>query len=68
MLVSEFRGVAQIIGILGKHQASMSAGELCLKCGMIDAIFYAWRRKYGGMLVADTKRLKALKAENAKLK
>ena len=29
---------------------------------------YNWRRKYGGMEVADAKRLKALEAENAKLK
>ena len=27
-----------------------------------------WRRKYGGMEVADAKRLKALEAENTKLK
>ena len=32
------------------------------------ATFYNWRRKYGGMEVADAKRLKALEAENAKLK
>ena len=29
---------------------------------------YVWRRKYGGMEVADAKPLKALKAENTKLK
>ena len=33
-----------------------------------DATFYNWRRKYGGMEVADAKRLKALEAENEKLK
>ncbi|SMY10260.1 Transposase [Flavimaricola marinus] len=59
---------AQIIGILEEHQAGMSAPDLCRKHGISDATFYNWRRKYGGMGVADAKRLKALKAENAKLK
>jgi putative transposase len=30
--------------------------------------FYGWRAKFGGMQVDDAKRLKALEAENAKLK
>ena len=29
---------------------------------------YVWKRKYGGMEVADTKRMKALLIENQKLK
>ena len=29
---------------------------------------YVWKRKYGGMEIADAKRLKALQAENQKLK
>lgn len=59
---------AQIIGILKEHQAGMSAPDLCRKHGISDATFYNWRRKYGGMEIADAKRLKALEAENAKLK
>jgi putative transposase len=30
--------------------------------------FYSWRAKFGGMQVDDARRLKALEAENAKLK
>ena len=58
----------QIIGILKEHQAGLSAADLCRKHGISDATFYNWRRKYGGMEVADAKRLKSLEAENAKLK
>ena len=36
--------------------------------GVSAATFYAWKSKYGGMEVSDAKRLKALEAENAKLK
>jgi putative transposase len=42
--------------------------ELCRKHGFSDASFYLWRRKFGGMDVPDAKRLRALEAENAKLK
>jgi|TARA_Y100000815_G_scaffold275374_1_gene313141 putative transposase len=45
----------------------MSAPDLCRKHGISDATFYNWRRKYGGMEVAEAKRLKALEAENTKL-
>ena len=58
----------QIIGILKEHQAGLSAADLCRKHGISDATFYKWRSKYGGMEVSDAKKLKALEAENAKLK
>jgi putative transposase len=58
----------QIIGILKEHQAGLSAVELCRKYGVSDATFYKWRSKYGGMEVAEAKRLKALEEENGKLK
>ena len=58
----------QIIGILKEHQAGATASDLCRKHGVSDATFYKWRSKYGGMEVSDAKKLKALEAENAKLK
>ena len=58
----------QIIGILKEHQAGLSAVELCRKYGVSDATFYKWRSRYGGMEVAEAKRLKALEDENGKLK
>ena len=58
----------QIIRILKEHQAGLGVKELCREHGISDATFYKWRSKYGGMEVPDAKRLKALEAENAKLK
>jgi putative transposase len=58
----------QIIGILKEHQAGLGAKELCRKHGVSDATFYKWRAKFGGMEVSDAKKLKALEAENARLK
>jgi putative transposase len=58
----------QIIGILKEHEAGVSAKELCRKHGMSDASFYKWKSKFGGMEVSEARRLRALEAENAKLK
>ena len=58
----------QIIRILKEHQVGLGVKELCRQHGISDATFYKWRSKYGGMEVPDAKRLKALEAENAKLK
>lgn len=58
----------QIIGILKEHQAGATVADLCRKHGVSDATFYKWRSKFGGMEVSDAKKLKALEAENAKLK
>jgi putative transposase len=58
----------RIIEILREHEAGATVAEVCRKHGMSSATFYAWKAKYGGMDVSEAKRLKALEAENAKLK
>jgi putative transposase len=58
----------QIVGILQGQAAGAKTAELCRKHGVSSATFYAWKAKFGGMEVSDAKRLKALEAENAKLK
>ncbi|MBB5278721.1 putative transposase [Rhizobium rosettiformans] len=51
-----------------EHQAGVSAVELCREYGVNDATFYKWRPKYGGIEIAEAKRLKALEDENGRLK
>jgi putative transposase len=58
----------QIIGFLREADAGVPVKELCRKHGLSEASYYLWRAKFGGMDVSDAKRLKALEAENAKLK
>jgi putative transposase len=45
-------------------EAGIPVKELCRKHSFSDASFYTWRAKYGGMEVAEAKRLKALELEN----
>ena len=58
----------QIIAVLREHEAGAKAADLCRRHGMSEATLYNWKSRYGGMDVSDTKRLKAIEDENAKLK
>jgi len=58
----------QIIGILREQEAGARTADVCRKHGVSGASFYKWKAKYGGMEVSDARRLKALEAENARLK
>jgi putative transposase len=58
----------QIIGFLREADAGMPIKDLCRRHGFSEASYYLWRSKFGGLSVSDAKRLKALEAENAKLK
>jgi len=41
---------------------------VCKKHGISEPTFYRWRNKYGGMDVAEIRRLHELEKENARLK
>jgi putative transposase len=59
----------QIIAIL--HQAEVgdkTITELCREHNLTQTTFSRWRKKYGGMSVAEAQRLKELEKENARLK
>ena len=57
----------QIIQILNEARG-MKVEELCRKHGISSPTYYSWRAKFGGMTISDAKRLRALEAENSKLK
>jgi putative transposase len=58
----------QIIGFLKEADAGLAVKDLCRRHGFSEASYYLWRSKFGGMDVADAKRLKALEIENTRLK
>ena len=58
----------QIIAVLKEGEAGVPVRELCRKYGMSDGAYYNWKAKYAGMTVSDLRRLKALEAENRRLK
>lgn len=59
----------QIIRILREaEKTGVQIRELCRRHNVTEQTFFRWRNKYGGMDVPDARRLKAVEAENAKLK
>mgnify|MGYP003547331899 CR=1 FL=1 len=58
----------QIIGILREQEAGLKTADVCRKHGVSGATFYKWKAKFGGLEVSEARRLKALEAENTKLK
>ena len=58
----------QIIKILQAHEAGVPLAELAREHGFAEGTIYTWKAKYGGMVVADAKRLKEVESENKKLK
>jgi len=57
----------QMVKILREADKAPIA-EVAKKHEVSEQTLYAWRKKFGDMDVDDTKRLKALEAENARLK
>ena len=59
---------AQIAFVLKQAEDGTSVAEVCRKAGIAEATFYNWRKKYGGLMPSEMKRLKMLDEENARLK
>ncbi len=58
----------QIVAVLKEVEAGVPVAEVVRKAGVSRATFFKWRSKYGGATVSELARLKALEAENTKLK
>jgi putative transposase len=42
--------------------------EVCRKAGISQATYYAWKKKYAGMMPSEMKRMRELEEENSRLK
>ena len=59
---------AQKAFILKPATDGVSAVEICRKAGISQVTFFDWKKRYDGLLSKETRRLKSLDDENAKLK
>ena len=59
---------SQIAFILRQAEEGTAVAEVCRKAGVSEATFYNWRKKYGGLMPSEMKRLKQLEEENGRLK
>ena len=59
----------QIISILREAvKGEQTITAICRAHAISENTFYKWRQKYGGLEVADARRLRELEKENARLK
>jgi putative transposase len=57
----------QMVKIL-READKAPVSEVAKKHGVSDVTIYAWRKRFGKLEAVDVKRLRALEAENARLK
>ena len=62
----------QIISKLSEAKVKLAKGlkipQVCKKLEVTEQTYYRWRKKYGGLRMDQSKRLKELERENARLK
>ena len=58
----------QIVKALKRLEAGEKPKDLAREMEVHEQTFYVWKRKYSGLEVSDLQELKALQAENARLK
>ena len=58
----------QIVRVLKEVEGGRQVNEVCREHGISDATYYNWKTKYGGMEIADIRKLKELADENRRLK
>jgi putative transposase len=55
---------AQISLVRKQAEDGTSVGEVCRKTGISEATFYAWGKKYAGLMPSEMRRLRRLAEEN----
>jgi putative transposase len=58
----------QIAMALRQVEAGAPVAEVCRKVQVAESTFFRWKKRYGGLGIAELRRLKQLEAENRKLK
>ena len=53
---------------LRQADSGVPVEEITRKMGISEATFYRWKKKFGGLGVAEIRRLKQLQEENRRLK
>ena len=58
----------QIAFALKQAETGTPVQEVIRKMGITEQTFYRWKKKYGGMMPSDLRRLRQLEEENRQLK
>jgi len=58
----------QIAFALKQAETGTQVKEVIRKMGITEQTFYRWKKKYGGMMPSDLRKLRQLEEENRQLK
>ena len=58
----------QIVRAIHEHDGGKKAEDICRELGVSQASFYAWKKQYAGLGIAELRELRQLREENARLK
>ena len=58
----------QIAFALQQAEQGTPVAEVVRKMGISEQTFYRWKKKYGGLLPSEVRKLKQLQEENTRLK
>jgi len=58
----------QIAFALKQAETGTPVSQVMRKIGITEQTFYRWKKKYGGMMPSDLRRLRQLEEENRQLK
>lgn len=59
---------SQIAFVLKQGEEGTAVAENCRKAGISQATYFNWKKKFGGLLPSEVKRLRQLEEENNRLK
>jgi transposase-like protein len=59
---------AQKAFVIKQGEEGVPVAEVCRKAGISQATYFAWKKKYAGLLPSEKRRLKQLEEENSRLK
>lgn len=58
---------AQKALIIKQSEDGTPIAEICRKAGISQATYFNWKKKYAGLMPSETRRLRELEEENARL-
>ena len=58
----------QIAYVLRQAETGTPVSDVCRGIGISEATFYVWKKKYASLRVSESRKLRQLEAENARLK
>lgn len=68
MKASKFSDAQKAFILKQGDEGKRTVADICREAGISQATYFSWKKKYGGLLPSDMKRLRELEDENNRLK